>query len=53
MRFRKISGVNGHTCAANENNLYYGDLGALRCLQDRRADVAFIDLRGVPYGKKI
>lgn len=34
-------------CADSDSERYYGDLGALRCLQDGVADVAFLDHVGL------
>ncbi|ODM93913.1 Transferrin [Orchesella cincta] len=34
-------------CADDNSERYYGDLGALRCLQDKVADVAFLDHVGL------
>lgn len=40
-------------CATNSaTNSYYADQGAMRCLNDKRGDVAFIDLRAISEGER-
>lgn len=35
--------ANGVSCSANSSNIYYGDKGALECLNSGAGDVAFIE----------
>lgn len=34
-------------CAISSSSNYYGDKGAMRCLNDKRGDVAFVDVRAI------
>lgn len=38
---------NGNSCSANSSNMYYGDEGALECLDTRAGDFAIIEARNL------
>ncbi|XP_066586110.1 transferrin-like [Prorops nasuta] len=40
-------GNNTERCSANIKNPYYGDAGALQCLADKAADIAFVELKNL------
>jgi len=43
---------NNTSCAVNETNRYYGDSGAMRCINEGAGDIAFIDRANLLNGKK-
>jgi len=38
---------NNTSCAVNETNRYYGDMGAMRCISDGAGDVAIVEAANI------
>ncbi|XP_012525647.1 transferrin [Monomorium pharaonis] len=39
--------INNTSCATNKTNRYYGDRGAMRCINEEAGDIAFIEMANV------